>query len=68
MVLKFKFGNGGEFHGPPYTKQEEAELYRQMATGPHRHASAIRKVQRSPAEQPGQEEKPSQPASPPKDE
>jgi hypothetical protein len=34
MLLKFKFGNGGEFHGSPYTKQEEVELHRQIATGP----------------------------------
>jgi hypothetical protein len=68
MVLKFKFGNGGEFHGPPYTKQEEAELYRQMATGPT--AMHLRSVKYSGPQQSSQGRKrnPSQPASPPKDE
>jgi hypothetical protein len=39
-----------------------------MATGPHRHASAIRRVQRSPQEPPQQEEKPAEPSQIPEGE
>jgi hypothetical protein len=45
--------------------KEEAELYRQMATRLHRYAAAIRRVQRSPAEQTQQAEKSSQPSANP---
>lgn len=57
MVLKFRYGRDGksEFHGPPYTKQEETELYRKMAAGPHRQASSIRVVQRPADHKPSQE-------------
>jgi hypothetical protein len=34
MVIKFVTKNGTRVHGPPYTKDEEADFYRRWNTGP----------------------------------
>ena len=34
MVLKYITKGGSRIHGPPYTKTEQADLYRRTAGGP----------------------------------
>jgi hypothetical protein len=34
MVLKYITKGGSRIHGPPYTKAEQADIYRRTAGGP----------------------------------
>ena len=34
MVLAFKLPSGAEMHEPPYTEEEEMEIYRRIGGGP----------------------------------
>jgi hypothetical protein len=52
MVLKYITPDGARIHGPPYTKAEQADMYRRTAGGPVTVARpADRKEQTSPKQQ-----------------